>query len=231
MSRSLSPDRDRHVTPPKRGNPQCRTLTQLARLKAPAGRAARRLSVGDALGGSVASGEVERDQPATASKALVQSQARHVQPGHWKMDDSRNLAAMVGYRMANAEPTVTSPSQTLGETGFRALDALAALGQQTRLAIFRFLMSHEPCGRTVGEIAVALGCPQNTTSGHLSILARAGLVKSTRQGRSVIYRPDLSGMRWLLEYLLSDCCNGDPAKCAEAFSVLCSGECEEAGSR
>jgi hypothetical protein len=30
----------------------------------------------------------------------------------------------------------------------------------------------------------------------------------------------------LLEYLMSDCCNGDPSACATAFSSLCDGTCE-----
>ncbi len=85
------------------------------------------------------------------------------------------------------------------------LDTLAA---QTRLAVFRYLVSHEPCGKTIGEIAVAMQCPQDSASGHLAILARAQLVTCTRQGRTVVYRADPSGMRWLLQYLLADCCNG-----------------------
>lgn len=121
---------------------------------------------------------------------------------------------------------VLSPSDQLGEAGAVALDALAALGQQTRLAIFRFLVNHEPCGRTVGEIALAMGCPQNTTSGHLAVLARGRLVSSTRRGRSVVYRADLAGMQRLLEYLLADCCNGDSAACAIVFSSLCADGCK-----
>ena len=68
-------------------------------------------------------------------------------------------------------------------------------------------------------------CPQNTTSGHLAILSRAQLVTSTRQGRTVVYRADMAGMRWLLEYLLADCCNGDASICATVFSSLCTGDC------
>lgn len=118
-----------------------------------------------------------------------------------------------------------SPAELLGAAGTRALGALAALGQQTRLAIFRALVSHEPCGLSVGEVALTMQCPQNTASGHLAILARAQLVTSARQGRSVVYRADLAGMRWLLEYLLADCCNGDPSLCVTAFSSLCTGTC------
>lgn len=130
--------------------------------------------------------------------------------------------------MPEAAVLAIPPSEMLGEPGARALEALAALGQQTRLAIFRFLVGHEPCGRTVGEIALAMGCPQNTTSGHLAVLSRARLVISARRGRSVVYRADLTGMQRLVEYLLADCCNGDPAACATVFSSLCTGDCTHA---
>jgi len=80
-------------------------------------------------------------------------------------------------------------------------------------------MRQEPCGIAVGEIALAMQCPQNTASGHLAILARAQLATSVRQGRSVVYRADLAGMRWLIEYLLADCCNGDASLCAPFFSA------------
>ena len=97
-----------------------------------------------------------------------------------------------------------------------ALAALAALGQPTRLQIFRLLMRAEPAGRQAGAIAEALGCPHNTLSSHIAILARAGLVRGTRDGRSIIYRADLDGMRALLSFLLDDCCRGHPELCGLA---------------
>jgi ArsR family transcriptional regulator, arsenate/arsenite/antimonite-responsive transcriptional repressor len=74
-----------------------------------------------------------------------------------------------------------------------ALSALAALGQPTRLEIFRLLMHRHPNGLPAGTIAETIGCPQNTLSTHLSILARAGLVHGTREGRSIVYRADVEG--------------------------------------
>jgi ArsR family transcriptional regulator, arsenate/arsenite/antimonite-responsive transcriptional repressor len=94
-----------------------------------------------------------------------------------------------------------------------ALAALAALGQPTRLEIFRLLMRHEPDGLPAGAIAVSIGCPHNTLSSHLSILARSGLVRGTRDGKSIIYRADVEGMRALVEFLVTDCCNGHPELC------------------
>jgi len=104
-----------------------------------------------------------------------------------------------------------------------ALSALAALGQPTRLQIFQMLMRAEPEGRLAGSIAEEIGIPHNTLSSHLAILARAGLVRGTRDGRSIIYRADVSGMRDLLTYLVDDCCSGHPELCglAPKSAVAC----------
>jgi ArsR family transcriptional regulator, arsenate/arsenite/antimonite-responsive transcriptional repressor len=94
-----------------------------------------------------------------------------------------------------------------------ALAALAALGQPTRLAIFRLLVRKEPAGMSAGALAEAVGCPHNTLSTHVAILARAGLVNGTRDGRTITYRADAAGTRALIAFLVTDCCNGRPELC------------------
>ena len=94
-----------------------------------------------------------------------------------------------------------------------ALAALAALGQPTRLDIFRLLMRQGPDGLPAGVIAETIGCPHNTLSSHLSILARAGLIHGTREGRTILYNADAEAMRALLVFLLTDCCGGHPELC------------------
>jgi ArsR family transcriptional regulator, arsenate/arsenite/antimonite-responsive transcriptional repressor len=94
-----------------------------------------------------------------------------------------------------------------------ALAALAALGQPTRLAIFRLLVRNEPSGLSAGALADAVGCPHNTLSTHVAILARAGLVHGTREGRSITYRADPAGTRALIAFLVTDCCEGRPELC------------------
>lgn len=130
-----------------------------------------------------------------------------------------------------AEAEVVEVIEPPGPLETRALSAFAALGQPTRLSMLRLLVSHEPCGMPVGDIAQSLQCPQNTASGHLAILARAQLVKGARNGRSVIYRVDLDGVRWLVEYLLGDCCNGDPSACADIFAGICATDCSDPASK
>lgn len=91
-----------------------------------------------------------------------------------------------------------------------ALVALAALGQDTRLEVFRLLVRAGGDGVPAGEIASKLGAVQNTMSAHLKVLDQAGLVRAERDGRVVRYTADMTGFRNLLAYLMEDCCNGAP---------------------
>ena len=101
-----------------------------------------------------------------------------------------------------------------------AIAALGALAQGTRLDTFRLLMRHVPEGLPAGEVARQLGVPQNTMSAHLGILARAGIVRSERHSRSIIYRADLDGLRALTVFLIKDCCAGSPELCAPLIAEL-----------
>jgi len=121
---------------------------------------------------------------------------------------SRNNLAVV----AHAGPVADGNSLSAPH----ALAALAALGQPTRLQIFQLLMRAEPDGRPAGALSEEIGCPHNTLSSHLAILARAGLVRGTRDGRTIVYRSDLEGMRGLLNYIVHDCCSGHPELCGLA---------------
>jgi len=94
-----------------------------------------------------------------------------------------------------------------------AIEALAALAQPTRLNIFRRLVAAEQSGLPAGEIARRLDVPHNTLSTHLAVLLRAGLVSSTREGRTIRYRAELDGVRALVAFLTADCCGGRPELC------------------
>jgi len=101
-----------------------------------------------------------------------------------------------------------------------AISALGALGQGARIDTFRLLVRHEPDGLGAGDIARQLDVPQNTLSAHLGILARAGLVRSARHSRSIIYRVDLDGLRALTLFLVKDCCAGNAELCAPLVAEL-----------
>jgi DNA-binding transcriptional ArsR family regulator len=103
-----------------------------------------------------------------------------------------------------------------------ALSGLAALAQQTRLAIFRRLVRAGPIGESAGAIADALHTPSPTLSFHLKELERAGLITQRRESRSLIYAANYDGMRGLLAFLVEDCCAGHPEICNFKSLETCS---------
>ena len=101
-----------------------------------------------------------------------------------------------------------------------ALPALAALAHPTRLEAFRLLVRHEPEGLSTGELVDASGLTQSTFSTHLAVLAKAGLVKSAKQGRQQIQRADIDTLRDLMLFLAKDCCQGRPELCEPLLAEL-----------
>jgi DNA-binding transcriptional ArsR family regulator len=97
-----------------------------------------------------------------------------------------------------------------------AVDALGALAQEHRLALFRLLVQAGSDGLPAGEIAVALGVPNSSLSFHLAQLRRAGLVSQQRRHRSLIYRADYAAMQSLIRYLTENCCGGQDCSDAAA---------------
>lgn len=98
-----------------------------------------------------------------------------------------------------------------------AVASLSALAQESRLAAFRLLVQAGDSGLPAGKIARALEIPHNTLSTHVATLAQAGLVRSRREGRSIIYSIDFDGTRELMRFLLEDCCQGVPDLCNKAL--------------
>ena len=101
-----------------------------------------------------------------------------------------------------------------------AVDALGALAHETRLAVFRALVTAGPQGMIAGAIAEHCGVPPSTMSHHLATLERAGLVQSERESRLIHYRADFGGMRRLLTFLMQDCCQGAPEMCGDLMAGL-----------
>jgi ArsR family transcriptional regulator, arsenate/arsenite/antimonite-responsive transcriptional repressor len=109
-----------------------------------------------------------------------------------------------------------------------AVKRLAALAQDSRLAVFRLLVRAGPTGVAAGDIARALQIAPNTLSAQLTVLANAGLIGGRRDGRSIIYRADFDGMSELLLYLVEDCCEGRPEMCAPLAAVASRAACCDA---
>ncbi|WP_336070137.1 metalloregulator ArsR/SmtB family transcription factor [Nitratireductor rhodophyticola] len=100
-----------------------------------------------------------------------------------------------------------------------AINALAALGQETRLDVFRLLVRAGPEGLPAGEVAARLGVVQNTASAHLKVLSQSRLIRAEREGRIIRYSADMTGFRDLLAFLMEDCCNGNPELCRPAIEA------------
>lgn len=89
-----------------------------------------------------------------------------------------------------------------------AAAALAALGHEARLDIFRLLVRAGPEGLMIGEIGRHLGIPASTLAHHLGALVEAGLVTQQKQGRAVANRVDFARMRAVLSFVAENCCVG-----------------------
>lgn len=94
--------------------------------------------------------------------------------------------------------TITSPTAR----------ALAALGHDARLSIFRMLVQAGDEGLRVGDIGGHLGLAPSTLAHHLSTLVDAGLVLQEKHGREVFNRVDYPAMYRVLNFLTSECCSG-----------------------
>ena len=85
---------------------------------------------------------------------------------------------------------------------------LEALGNPTRLEMFRLLVRAGPDGLSFGQIVAALGGAPSTLSHHVAWLARTGLLAQEKRGRETISRADYARMRAVLDYLTAECCQG-----------------------
>jgi len=106
-----------------------------------------------------------------------------------------------------------------------AVAALSALAHPGRLAVFRLLVKAGAEGLPAGRIAEATGSLSNTLSANLNILTQAGLARSRRDGRQIIYTADYDAMRGLLTFLVEDCCQGEPAICGPLAGAAAGATC------
>ena len=90
----------------------------------------------------------------------------------------------------------------------KAADALAALGNRTRLRIFKLLVRAGRDGTNVGTIQHMLDVPPTTLAHHIGVLAKAGLVDQERRGREVICTASFKAVNEVLEYVKAECCAG-----------------------
>lgn len=103
-----------------------------------------------------------------------------------------------------------------------ALAALAALAQESRLAVFRLLVQAGPAGMAASRIAGQLDIAPSSLSFHLKELTHARLLAARQEGRFVIYSANVDAMNGLVGFLTENCCGGLPCGAAEPLNRNCS---------
>jgi DNA-binding transcriptional ArsR family regulator len=106
-----------------------------------------------------------------------------------------------------------------------AVEALGALAQETRLAVFRLLVQAGPEGVAAGEIALKTGAAAQTLSFHLKELSHASLVTSRQEGRFIFYSANFERMAALMTYLTQNCCQGMPQECLTVMETALGRSC------
>src|SRR6266446_9651092 len=113
-----------------------------------------------------------------------------------------------------------------------AIAALGALAQETRLALFRLLVTCGPEGLAAGAIGEKLGVPPSSLSFHLQELVHAGLITQRRLSRNLIYSAEYGRMNELLLYLTENCCGrGACVPVCNLADTFTKGESDEAPAR
>ena len=89
-----------------------------------------------------------------------------------------------------------------------AAELLAALGHESRLAIFRYLVEAGAEGKVASAIGEHLAMAPATLSFHLAHLTRVGLISGLRESRFIRYSTDYAAMDELIAFLTNNCCQG-----------------------
>jgi len=109
----------------------------------------------------------------------------------------------------NSRITVDSVRRTHHSAAMNTDDAAAhleALGNPTRLRIYRLLVRAGETGLPVGRLQAALDIAPSTLSHHLKALALVGLVTQERQATTLLCRANYDVMHSLIEFLVAECC-------------------------
>lgn len=89
----------------------------------------------------------------------------------------------------------------------QAASRLEALGNPTRLNIYRILVRAGAEGLPVGAVQERLAIPGSTLSHHFKRLLESGLVTQERQATTLVCRANYEVMSGLLGFLAHECCS------------------------
>lgn len=89
-----------------------------------------------------------------------------------------------------------------------AADRLAALGNPTRISLYRLLVRAGDGGLNMGEIQHHLKIPASTLSHHVNALVQANMITREKRGREIICVANYEAMHEVVDYLTAECCTG-----------------------
>ncbi len=89
-----------------------------------------------------------------------------------------------------------------------AAHRLAALGNPTRISLYRLLVRAGNEGLNMGEIKRRLEVPASTLSHHVGTLVQTGLIVREKRGREMICVANYAAMHAVVDYLTDECCLG-----------------------
>ncbi|MGX0960804.1 DNA-binding transcriptional ArsR family regulator [Bradyrhizobium japonicum] len=95
---------------------------------------------------------------------------------------------------------------------------LEALGNQTRLQIYRALVRAGHSGMSVGRLQAKLKIPASTLSHHIKALVSVGLVSQIRESTTLVCHANFEAMQGLVDFLAAECC-ADEVGCRDAQSA------------
>ena len=101
-----------------------------------------------------------------------------------------------------------------------AASGFSALGNTSRLHIFRFLVRAGSDGAAIGTIQQHLSMPLSTLAHHLNMLVKADLILQKKIGRQVMCRANFEQMEELVGFLTENCCSGINSAGEDADNAL-----------
>jgi DNA-binding transcriptional ArsR family regulator len=129
------------------------------------------------------------------------------------------LSAMTNHYFDNTGNTVDSAAAACDTATMKLDDAAAhleALGNPTRLKIYRTLIRAGAVGLPVGRLQDKLKIAPSTLSHHIKALVVVGLVTQVREATTLVCHANYEVMQGLVDFLVAECCADAESKDAKS---------------
>ena len=127
---------------------------------------------------------------------------------------------MDGFNISNILEIRLTPARRLPSlAGMKIDDAAArleALGNPTRLKIYRALVRAGQAGMPVGRLQDKLKVAPSTLSHHIKSLVSAGLIAQVRNSTTLVCHANYETMQGLVDFLVAECCADEACGAAKS---------------